>query len=135
MTPLKENCLRRHSSVFGIMVLLAVSFIAIAQQPAGSPSRPSVTKVLGRYYMHRPPDGDFFKMTYMFQDTSCHHYSLKLGPHFNQINTAGVWAVTGSVTGGTLKVEASEEADAATSERANKILGKCPVPEGAIFQQ
>ena len=135
MTHLKEIRLRKHSLICGIMALLAVSFIAIAQQPGGSPSKPSVAKFLGRYYMHRPPDGDFFKMTYMFQDTSCHHYSLKLGPHFSQINSAGVWAVTGSVTGGTLKVEASEQADAATSERASKILAKCPVPEGAIFQQ
>jgi len=135
MKPVKEICFRRHLSVYGILVVLAASFVALAQRPTGSPAKPSVTKFLGRYYMHRPPNGDFFKMTYMFQDTSCHHYSLKLGPHFNQINTAGVWAVTGSVTGGTLKVEASQAADAATSQQASKILRKCPVPEGAIFQQ
>lgn len=119
------------------VTVLLISSAAFGQQaatPKPQATQPSATKFLGRYYMHRPPDGDFFKMTYMFQDTSCHHYSLKLGPNFNRVSTEGVFVVTGSVVGSTLKVAASEEADAPTSERARKILGKCPIPEGTISQ-
>lgn len=99
------------------------------------PSPVGQTMFVGRYYLHRPPNGDLFKMTWMFQDTSCHHYSLKLGPRFKKLDTAGVLVVTGTASGSTLTVEASADADAATSAHARKTLSKCSIPEGAIFQQ
>jgi hypothetical protein len=97
--------------------------------------KPSATKFLGQYYMHRPPSGNFFEMTWMFQDTSCQHYSLELGPQFNQVNTEGFFVVNGSVVGSTLRVAASEKADEARSEQASNILSKCPIPEGAILKR
>ena len=112
------------------ILISSTAFPQQATPPKTSQTKqPSATKFLGRYYMHRPPSGNFFEMTWMFQDTSCHNYSLKLGPEFKAINTEGFWVVKGSVVGSTLRVAVSEKADDATSERVSAMLSKCPTPE------
>lgn len=111
---------------------ILISNAAFSQQsatPKSQTQRPVATTFLGRYYGHVPESGWMSEMKWMFQDTSCHKYLLQLSTGDLELSTKGFFLITGSLVGNTLRITKSEKADETTSDRARKLLSKCPEPK------